>query len=335
MSNHHIELNGNAYDTRTGKIVQKESSPQRSGVSRPSIDGFQRPKMTSQPRPHQPQHNKKPLEKSQTLMRHAVEKPAKQPSETPRSAPDSKKSLFNTQRLERAKKTPKSGLIQKFQKSSSEQPAVQPERIDPKPIHPVQSPRPSIDQTAKPHKKSLAEAALERADAHEQPEYVISRWSSLKRRISAIPKPVTFGIAGLAAMAMLGLGWYLALPNASMQLAANRSGIDATIPNYRPAGYQLNRSIEYEPGKVQMHFNTPVDNRSFSIKKEKTDWTSDRLRQHVAEHAETYQAVNHKGSTIFVYGNGNAMWVDGGIHYTIQGAYSLNSDQLIRLVESL
>ena len=341
MSKHHIQLNGNIYDTRTGKIVQKTTSDtaSNSGVNRPSIDGFQRSRpTTSQPRPHQPQHTKKPLHKSQTLMRHAVQKPQKQAPDN--SNNKAEKSLFDTKRLERAQKTPKSSLIQKFQNISSaaSNPAQSPAQ-NPAPDKPAHQPNHTTQKSAPPsqpqQEKSLTEAALERADAHEQPDYHISKRAKLAQRLRSTPKSVTYSLVGLMAITVLGIGWYIALPNASVQLAANRSGVDANLPNYRPSGYQLDRSVEYEPGKVQLHYNTLTDNRSFSIKKEKTDWTSERLRQHVADHAETHQTVNSKGKTVFVYGNGNAMWIDGGIHYTIQGAYSLNSDQLIRLVESL
>lgn len=273
-------------------------------------------------------------------MRHAVEKPSKQPSEAPQKTSSAPKALFNTKRFERAEKTPKSSLIQKFQSHTNKQtpPAPNPpskestadDPAQPAPI--VQSP---ANPAVKPQEKSLAEAALERADAHEQPEHTVSTWATIRQRLSTMPQMVTFGLAGLVGIAVLGVSWYLALPNISMQLAANRSGIDATIPSYQPSGYQMNRSIEYEPGKVQLHYSTLTDNRSFSIKKTKTDQTSEHLRQYITEHADTHQAISHKGKTVFVYGNGNAMWIDGGIHYTIQGAYSLNSDQLIRLVESL
>lgn len=339
MSKHHINLNGNIYDTRTGKIIQKAVSPP-DVVQRPSIDGFQRPKSSSQARPHQPQHAKKPLGKSQTLMRHAVDKPTKQSTEALKPTSNASKPIFNIKRFERAQKTPKSSLIQKFQNRANEQPLPAPkvptkESTAIESIQPAPTNQPLKNLTPKPQKKSLAEAALERANAHEQPEHAISKWASIKQRLSTMPRSVTFGTAGLIGIAVLSVGWYLSLPNISMQLAANRSGIDATIPSYQPSGYQLNRSIEYEPGKIQLHYNTLTDNRSFSIKKAKTDRTSEHLRQYVTEHTDTHQAINHKGKTIFVYGNGNAMWIDGGIHYTIQGAYSLNSDQLIRLVESL
>lgn len=339
MSKHHIQLNGNIYDTRTGKIVQKTSSTAgSSGVNRPSIDGFQRSRLASQPRPHQPQHTKKPLRKSQTLMRHAVQKPQKQAVDNNNNKAE--KSLFDTKRFERAQKTPKSSLIQKFQNISSaaNNPAQLPNQksASKKPaIHPNHTTKKSDPPSQLQQEKSLTEAALERADAHEQPDYHISKRTKLAQRLRSTPKSVTYSLVGLMAIAILGIGWYIALPNASVQLAANRSGVDAKLPTYRPSGYQLNRSVEYEPGKVQLHYNTLTDNRSFSIKKEKTDWTSERLQRHVTDHTETHQTINNKGKTVFVYGNGNAMWIDGGVHYTIQGAYSLNSDQLIRLVESL
>lgn len=339
MSKHHINLNGNIYDTRTGKIVQKAVAAS-DGVQRPSIDGFQRPRSTPQMRPRQPRHAKKLLDKSQTLMRHAVEKPSKQPTEAPRKTFSAPKSLFNTKRFERAQKTPKSSLIQKFQNHANEQlprppkpPTKEPAII--KPAEPALTSQQPMKSVTKLQEKSLAEAALERSNAHKQPEYTASTWVAIKQRLSTMPRLITFGLAGLIGFTALGVGWYLALPNISMQLAANRSGVEATIPGYQPSGYQMNRSIEYEPGKVQLHYNTMADNRSFSIKKTKTDQTSEDLRQHITEHADTHQAINHKGKTVFVYGNGNAMWIDGGVHYTIQGAYSLNSDQLIRLIESL
>jgi hypothetical protein len=70
---------------------------------------------------------------------------------------------------------------------------------------------------------------------------------------------------------------------------------------------------------------------------EKTSaWNSATLRDNfVASNAKTYQTVETGGRTIYLYGQNQASWVNGGIWYQVQSNGALSNHQLVELATSL
>jgi hypothetical protein len=120
-----------------------------------------------------------------------------------------------------------------------------------------------------------------------------------------------------------------------MRVASARSGVHGSLPGYQPAGFGLNGAISYKPGQITVSYKSTSDNRSFQITQSVSSWNSDTLRDsYVATNHPSYQMVNPKGKTVYLY-DSNATWVDGGIWYRVEGDSQLNSDQLQNIANSL
>lgn len=358
MSKNIVELNGNTYDVRTGKMISSARptpmQPQMD-IAKPAkrqVDSYRQDRrLASQPvsksMPAPPR-----TKKSQTLMRTAVQKPQPVNNDDSAAGPQAQKrqTPSHHSRFERAKKIAKSAAIKKFHLTSQESAnnSQQQTVVTNQPIQKQQNTQlatqtnqiPTSNQKSpssnQQQSQNRLEAAVAEATSHEQTfeegENIITRTLT---RLRAIPVKVRYGFAVVVAIFALGTAGYLFAPRASVQLAANRSGVAASLPAYRPAGFTLNRSVDYSPGQVTLQFDSLTDNRNFRIHKASTDWTSEALRANFVEERGLYQTVENRGNTVFIYNGTNATWVDGGIWYTIEGASSLNSNQLLRIAESL
>lgn len=141
----------------------------------------------------------------------------------------------------------------------------------------------------------------------------------------------------VAALLLAGYVAYLNVPSISMKVAANRAGFAATMPAYKPAGYSLRSPIAYSPGQVVLDFKSNTDDREFKLKQQPTTWdTTALLENHVAKQSPHYLTYQDRGLTIFIYGDGDAAWVNGGKMYQVESGNShLDTEQLLKLATSV
>lgn len=344
MSKNSIELNGNVYDVRTGKLISSTRTGQafsKPSNQQPSMD-VRRPKKTD--RSSSGINHKKPLKKSQALMRSGVSKPTIESTKDKKQPISTDKKLVNFPRIERAAKAVKSSAVQKFHPEIFSSANAQ--GSNEKPVKTVsantakQQPPASFSQANQPSslpvKKSFTQSALDKANSHEQTFAENNNlFSRLLDRLTHVSSTVKYSAMAILAIVGLSFAGYLMSPRISVQLAANRSGVAVSMPSYKPAGFQLNRTVEYEAGAMTLHYNSLTDTRNFRIKKASTDWNSEALRNNFVENKDLYQTVSSKGKTIYIYNGSNATWVDGGVWYTLEGASALNSDQLLRIADSM
>ena len=119
-------------------------------------------------------------------------------------------------------------------------------------------------------------------------------------------------------------------------LAATRAGLNASIPTYQPSGFSMAGPIEYEPGVVTLNFKSNSDERSFAVTQKNSSWNSETLLENfVFATKQPYQTFQANGRTIYIYEGNKATWVDGGVWFNIDGKANLNSDQLLRIADSL
>ncbi|MCA1807798.1 MAG: DUF4367 domain-containing protein, partial [Actinobacteria bacterium] len=202
---------------------------------------------------------------------------------------------------------------------------------------PYSEPKQQQQQDSPSQPRSLADQAVDNATSHEQ-TYDGSSQSRISRlwdRLVDAPTSVRYGLASLLMVGGLATFGYMSLPYLSVQIASSQSDVAASLPEYKPSGFELNKNVEYSPNHIALQYDSISDNRTFRINKEKTDWTSESLRRSFVETKGLYQAVPSNGKTIYIYNESNATWVDGGVWYNIEGSSSLNSDQLLRLANSL
>lgn len=303
--------------------------------------------------------------KSQTLMRKAVKQPtSKKIHATAAPAPatqnvadDASSSIFGSikpGRAIRAANVAQSNLISKFgrgmptmksevlpvtpvPKPNAQTPVV---KAHEKPVIAAKPTAPAhkAQATAKPAKKADPfHQAIENAISHDQPKPKKARvHHKIAKKLRVSPKVVSFmGVTLLA----LGVGSFLAyqnLPELTMRVASTRAGLNASLPSYQPAGYAMSGPIEYEPGSVKVSYKSNSDNRTFNVTQKNSSWNSETLLQnYVSTTSQPYQTFQANGRTIYIYEGNKATWVDGGIWYNIDGQTNLNSDQLLRIAESL
>lgn len=372
-SQHIIELNGQKYDALTGKIIGPshvaKTAAKAVKQTPKHVDGFvRRPGATAAkpkqrtPAPATKAVHKQPA-KSQTLMRKAVQQPAPRnihakatPAELSESVPQqSSTTLFDAirpGRAIRAANVAQSSLISKFGRGT---PTIKSEVVPVAPMpssHPATHKKPqsvkpapakSTAATQKPHlKEAVAKAdpfrqAVEQAISHEQVKpKKLRAHHKIAKKLRVSPRLVSFmGVTLLA----LGVGGFLAyqnLPELAMRVASTRAGLNATLPSYQPAGYAMSGPIEYEPGSVKVNYKSNTDSRAFNVTQKNSSWNSETLLQnYVSTTNQPYQTFQANGRTIYIYDGNKATWVDGGVWYDIDGQTNLNSDQLLRIAESL
>jgi hypothetical protein len=179
--------------------------------------------------------------------------------------------------------------------------------------------------------------AIENSSAHELPRH---RKPRLHHRVTRKlhVKPRAAGLASLATAFLLigGFFAYQNVPNLAVKMAATRAGVKAQLPAYRPAGFAMSGPVQYRPGHIAISFKSKTDDRNFVVSQSNSEWNSETLLENfVTSSRRPYQTYQDKGKTIYIYDGSNATWVDSGVWYKIEGNSSLNSDQLIRIANSL
>lgn len=350
-SQHVIELNGRNYDALTGKALNSSASlaqqtaAQKAKVTKASpssqlVDGIRAPKrpMPSLKVGHSPEHAK-------TLMRHSVKKPTviiKEKRQTPVLKPTTNVNhqalgadvsiSTKPERILHAATVHKSALISKFGRVRNQ---LKTDIIPVKtpPITSIVAPKPGPILTSEP--QSQLDIALEKADSHTQ-----TRLKKTPKYVRVAHKlhlsPVVMVTSVFAFIALVAGGWlaYNNIPNIAMKVASTRAGVNATLPTYHPAGFSLKDPISYDHGQVSVKFTSNSDDRAFTVVQKTSSWNSQTLLDNVvAQHQ--YQTVQSNGRTIYIYGNNDATWVDGGTWYQIKGNSTLNSDQILKIADSL
>lgn len=349
---HQIELNGKLYDAASGKIL---SDKPNNTHTKQSVDGFVARKHIpvkdkpvihrSHPAPAKTSHAN--AQKSKTLMRSAVKKPAhiSRAVHSHKSQPEiAKPELSSPVRLGRAEKIHQSRFISRFgveHKPVEAKVVPLPVQVPPEPEESLLSHQPApVEQPAMMATASKSvdfEKALHDATSHKQPKIPKKKLSHRARKRIRASAKITKISAMVASAAILGgFFFYQNLPNLSMRVAAARAGVDAKLPGYRPAGFGVSSRITYSPGQISVKYKSNSDERSFELTQKNTDLNDQTfMRQQIASSQQPYQTLESSGKTIYIYSGSNATWIDNGTLYQIEGNSSLTSDQLLKLASSL
>lgn len=365
MSTHKnvIEINGKLYDAKTGlllggTIIRRKITPSIDGVisSRSEVKDITVNKPQIKPQTTQTVRITKPVkvrpkttikhrspQRSQTLMRSAVKKPVT--ASKPAEVQTKKHSVLHHHRLTRAETIEKNPYIRKFSDIASHPPVhkrVEPLIVKEAPQHtpntshhhqtkqtPLKPPVTPHAQQSKSEK--LFEEALQKITVDEPKKHKVHKRKA--KRIGS--RALRWGSASLTAILLAGFIGYMNFTNINMQLASARAGFDAELPDYLPSGYNVRGPISYQPGKITLNFSSNTDQRKYSLTQEVSEWNSAALQEnYLAAKNKKYDAIQDAGRTIYLYENGKATWVNGGIWYVIESD-SLSSNQLIKIASSL
>jgi hypothetical protein len=182
--------------------------------------------------------------------------------------------------------------------------------------------------------QSIFDQALSSATSHEEPAPHESTSSKIKRG----GKKRKRGMAIVASLALfVALCGFVAVQNREniqLQLASAKAGFSVSSPLYRPDGYSLNK-MTYSAGLAASLYKNQ-SNQSFTLSQKKSNWDSQTLLENfVATKGDSYKGYQSNGRTVYVFGEGNATWVNGGIWYQIQGADQLTNEQLVKIAASM
>lgn len=344
-----IELNGKRYDMRSGVLIDdiKAAAP---AIAKPTtkpakvMDGVSR-----LPRTHSPVHHSRQADKSKTLMRAGLKKPALVAA-TPKTPVIAKHTtpryVVNPHREQRAKTVNKSTLVSRFGAASvgvKAQTSVLPVQPEPTPAPPLQlfdghkKTKINTKVAASTAHKSLFQHAVENASSHSQPKaHPTKRSHRVAKKMRVSPKALNFAAGSMAAVLLIGFIAFQNVPNLSMRVATARAGVDGRIPSYQPAGFSLSGPIQYQPGQITLAYQSNSDSRNFVVNQRSSQWSSDSLlEQYVAPNKQDYQTFEENGKTVYVYDKTNATWVDGGVWYQIEGDSALSNDQLLQMAASM
>lgn len=356
-----IELNGKRYNAHTGVLIDgvKKAAPVAQAAHiRPDVSkAAPSQKHTAERAKTQSKQLHKPAQTSHTLMRHAVKKPSTITNRTTvamdvvAAAPIKHTATRvyetpNPNREKRAEAVHKLSVISRFGIVGNSDAAAKPPRmaevIQAAPVAGVQKSHiaanvPSQSAMEK-RAHTMLSSGMRSANSH------TNTHSSKKARVHhRVGKKIGLGqrAASLTAgaMAVLVLGGFFAyqnIPNISVRYASAKSGVNASLPGYRPTGFSINSHVKYTPGSVSISYNANTDGRSYTLTQRTSSWNSQALKDHLAAKGNTApQIYPSNGQTIYLHDDSSADWVNGGVWYSISGASNLDTDQLIKIATSI
>lgn len=361
------QISDNQYSTMSKQVagsVKRLADKARKPYQNLTIDGFVRKsrgqsalindtETGSMPKPEQAARAvHQGTQRSRTLIRSAVKKPDITPSGTTVYNSKTKPTAtnLNPARLSRARRIVKSSRVQRFSSPNTAKTADKSDVSDPikKPAGPypkeetmaiaVAKPLPSmITSVSHQHLERLLDHALFRATSHRNTLYGRNN-TNQSRIFTVIPRWLVLGVILVVVLGVAGLFAWQNIPQVSVRVAAVQADLKATVPAYSPSGFSFKGPMSATNNSVSMKFQSNADaSREFIITQQASDWDSNSLLANfITPTGMAFQSSQVKGNTVYIYGDENhATWVNNGIWYKIDDQAKLNSDQLLKIAQSM
>ncbi len=376
-----IEINGRKYDAQTGKLISSDKTTSTAQPNTPpklnnlpkNIDGIsKKPASVQNPNPKRiyskittvdrPQPNTKridgmhkaaatktshKIQKSVTLSRSAVKKPAKtapyiHAKSIPQSSPQKRtenQSLLNSQakkvpeaRIHRAMFQAKSKFVSKFPKNTSVKPQLHPNlTVQKAPL--VQEKEPGINKT------NLFETNISLNNKAQKTLPIKHEHIHRKRHNSSRFSKKVLGFSTVAAAILLVSGFFVfqTVPEVAIWAAASKSHVAIKTPGTTLAGFAFKAPVQADKTQSTITYKSKHDDSVYTITQKPTDWSSESLMSnYLIKSKLAYQTYYSKGMTVFVYNNSSATWVDKGIWFTLEAKNgTLSSEQILAIASSL
>lgn len=219
-----------------------------------------------------------------------------------------------------------------------------PVHITPAPAatHAVQT-APKASAPATTRSMDIFQRALATATAHEEPEvspkkHVSKRRVASKKSGSSLRLQHRLSSVVAVSLAVVVLGGFFAYQNKvniTTRFASAKAGFHVTLPASQPQGFAAS-GFHYSVGQVAINFSKPGTSRNYTLSQKKSNLSSDELlASTVAPHSDSYQIVKQGNKTAYIYGNGQAVWVENGLLYQITSNGNLNNSDLLTIVTSV
>lgn len=332
MSNSHdtVTINGRQYDKHTGMPVlsdQAQDTAIHAGKTAAAIH--------------------KHAERSQTLNRHYVKKPAHITAK--------KQVVVKTEAQAAAdKKADALPKITRFAPHPSRKPAATSVTsahrvisdigpvVDPmvQRVHAARAQKAApVVKTPKPSdvlKKEAIDTALSQASTAKKSKRRREKDHSKQAKRQTRTRRLSIASGALAVLLIGAYFTYASMPSISVRVAASQAGVRASYPAYHPSGFSLSGPIAYEKGSVTMKFAQNGGPQSYTLTQTNSGWDSSALLDNYVtpKTGTDYTTTQDSGLTIYTFGN-NAVWVSGGVLYTINGDAPMSLTQVQQIATSL
>jgi hypothetical protein len=183
----------------------------------------------------------------------------------------------------------------------------------------------------------IFQRALAHADAHEQPKVEPERALKPNRRQNkpVHHRAVSVLSASLAVLLLAGFFVYQNKAAITLRYADAKAGFHASLPGYHPGGFAVGK-FNYSEGSISVHYAKPGTSKSYTINQQvSTIDSSTALASNIATEDNTYKSIQQGEHTLYIYGNGQAAWVNGGILYHINSDGNLDTSELINIAASV
>jgi hypothetical protein len=181
----------------------------------------------------------------------------------------------------------------------------------------------------------LLDEALVKASSHKQ--MMGGDRPKRQSRLRRVPKKLSISLAVIVFTALAAFLIWQNLPIVAVHVAAARAHVKASMPGYTPNGYSFANPIKYENGTLTMKYidkNHAGDN--FLLTQKASNWSSSSLAANSLPKDASIQTSQVNGTTVYIYGDSNdATWVNHGTLYNLKNKAKLNSDQVMKIVQSL
>lgn len=330
-SNHAISANGKVYDAVTGLPVAAPAPAPRPAKVQPStpVRVTTAPKVAKPSGSHPINHAKRRAQKSTTLRRDLVKKPAT-------AGTTHKVAASHTNHVA------KSPMVRKF--APHPKPLHEKKDLHPTPVRPQVELHPVVARTQDTAVHHALQSNSRRNNLMSERLAAISEPPSSHRRKTRMPKRLfsrqprlrSVLAASLAIMVLGGYLTYLSLPGLSVRVAASQAGIAASFPDYHPDGYRFDGPVAFAPGRVAVTFRSNSNGGAYTLTQQKSTWDSQAVYDNVVAKVagKNYATNSQNGLTIYTFSN-KAAWINKGILYTVTGTAALSDEQLLRIAGSV
>lgn len=333
MSEQTITINGTVYDMVTGMPVRPaeeakaadEAPAHESKTAHPSHEVHQHT---------QKSHtlNRKTVQKHAPVIVHPAHRHITRSPQITKFAPNPSGSPAQPARVISDVGPTTHPLVQKAHAQQQVHASVRPAHVVPHPAIQTAAPAPAAPKPSQVIKQEAIAEALEKAPSHHA-----NTKQHKPAKTSRHPRAISIVTASVALLMLGGYFTYLNMPSLSVRVAAAQAGVNAVYPGYHPDGYSLKGPVAYSEGQVRLRFASNGSSQSFTVAQTKTNWDSAAVKENYADSkwgSDNVDSYTQDGLTIYAY-EGNAVWVNDGVLYTISGDAPLSSDQIRHLAASL
>lgn len=359
-----IEINGRAYDTATGDVVDtvKKVATHVRDQSR-AIDGFVRKSGTYAKARTEVVRPKKPLvarkvtsakavhnrtQKSHALMRGVVAKPKVEEESRHRMVKPTLSRAVGVEQERRSRASAiqkdnhvkRFGLLKPAARKAPEKPQTIVAKARPMGAKPHAATHaapvmPSMVVSASHQRlERMLDEALVRADAHK--EMLRRRSHNPLVRFSRLPKWLTIAILLIVLLLAASIIAWRDVPQVAIKVAGQQAHVKAGLPGYAPSGFSVAGPISHSSNAVTVQYKDNSNGYSYDITQRSSSWDSTSMAANVLAPDSQVQTSQVQGTTVYIYGKqNNATWVNNGVWYTLKNNASLSSDQILHIVQSL